>query len=155
MSSTGLDVFDKTVQTTNLWLKEIMEDEAIGPDKQLAWRVLGAVLRTVRDRMPVELAAHLGAELPLLIRGAYYDQFRPEILPGRERSREAFLQMIGAELAASRPVNVERATRAVLSVLSHYVNPDQVAKIRETMPAEVRAIWPDPDAPKRRAGAAG
>ena len=79
MSATGLDVFDKTVQITNIWLNEIMED--IGPDRRLAWKVLSVVLRKIRDRVPVELAAHLGAELPLLVRGAYYDQFEPAKQP--------------------------------------------------------------------------
>jgi uncharacterized protein (DUF2267 family) len=77
MAVTGLPVFDKTVQTTNLWLKEINEE--IGPDRQLAWHVLGGVLRTLRDRLPNDLAAHFGAELPLLVRGAYYDQYRPSL----------------------------------------------------------------------------
>jgi uncharacterized protein (DUF2267 family) len=66
MSATGLDVFDKTIQTTNIWLNDIME--AIGPDRQIAWHVLGAVLRALRDRIPIELAAHLGSQLPILIR---------------------------------------------------------------------------------------
>jgi hypothetical protein len=62
MSATGLDVFDKTIQATNVWLNEIME--AIGRDRQVSWPVLGAVLRAVRDRIPVELAAHLGSHSP-------------------------------------------------------------------------------------------
>lgn len=36
MSATGLDVFDKSLQTTNGWLKEIME--AVGPDRRRALR---------------------------------------------------------------------------------------------------------------------
>ena len=59
MSATGLDVFDKTLQTTHIWLNDITE--VIGPDKQVAWHVLGAVLRTLRDRVPLQVAAHLGA----------------------------------------------------------------------------------------------
>jgi uncharacterized protein (DUF2267 family) len=71
MSATGLEVFDRTLQTTNTWLGEIME--TLGPDRQIAWHALGAVLRTVRDRIPLGLglAPHLGAQLPLLVRGAY------------------------------------------------------------------------------------
>lgn len=34
MSATGIDAFDKTLQVTNTWLKEIMEDH--GPDRQVA-----------------------------------------------------------------------------------------------------------------------
>ena len=75
MSAKGLDVFDKTIQTANVWLEEI--NQAIGPDRQLAWKVLSVVLHKLRDRLPVELSAHLSAELPLVIRGAYYDQFTP------------------------------------------------------------------------------
>ena len=69
------DRFDKTLQTTHVWLNELCDE--IGPDRQLAWHVLGAVLRAVRDRLPVDLAAHLDSQLPLLLRGTYYDQFRP------------------------------------------------------------------------------
>src|SRR4051794_19354760 len=75
MSATGLGAFDKTLQTTHIWLNEIMD--VIGPDRQAAWHLLGAVLRTLRNRVPVPLAVHLGAELPLLVRGTYYDQWRP------------------------------------------------------------------------------
>ena len=59
MSANGLDVFDKTLQTTHIWLDELMAE--IGPDRQVAWHVLGTVLRAVRDRIPLELAVHLGA----------------------------------------------------------------------------------------------
>src|SRR5947199_9478445 len=79
MSATGLDVFDKTLQTTNIWLDEIIA--TLGSDRQVAWKVLSVVLHKLRDRMPVELSAHLSAELPLLVRGVYYDQFAPAKQP--------------------------------------------------------------------------
>jgi Uncharacterized conserved protein (DUF2267) len=89
-AATGLDVFDKTLQTTNIWLDEIAAE--IGPDRQVAWHALGAVLRALRDRIPLDLAAHLGAQLPLLARGLYYDQWHPaagglESRPGPERAQ--------------------------------------------------------------------
>jgi uncharacterized protein (DUF2267 family) len=49
MSATGLDVFDKTLQTTNIWLDEIMAK--FEPDRQVAWHALGAVLHALRDRL--------------------------------------------------------------------------------------------------------
>jgi Uncharacterized conserved protein (DUF2267) len=72
MSSTGLEVFDKTVQTTNAWLNEIIE--IIGPDRHRAYRVLAAVLHSLRDRLTVNEAAQLGAQLPILLRGIYYGE---------------------------------------------------------------------------------
>jgi uncharacterized protein (DUF2267 family) len=142
MSATGLDVFDKTLQTTNIWLDEIME--VIGPDRQIAWHVLGAVLRTLRDRLTLGLAAHLGAQLPLLVRGLYYDQWRPSDQPSKLRSAEEFLEHVSKGLVGIRPVNVRDATQAVFAVLGHYINPDQIDNVREALPEHIRALWPAP-----------
>src|SRR5680860_981248 len=96
MSAAGLEVFDKTLQTTNIWLDEIMAD--LGPDRQLAWHVLGAVLRALRDCVPTPLVAHLGSQLPILVRGAYYDQWTPRDKPLELRSREKFFDHVGQAL---------------------------------------------------------
>lgn len=143
MSTTGVDVFDRTLETTNVWLKEIMQDH--GPDRQEAWHILSGVLRTVRNRLPTDLSANLGAQLPLLVRGAYYDQFEPAKQPSRDRTLDEFLAHVEAEFAFSRPVDAEEATRTVFKVLSHYLDPNQIRKVRDALPEEVRRIWPDPD----------
>jgi uncharacterized protein (DUF2267 family) len=139
VSATGLDVFDKTLQTTNIWLNEIMA--TVGPDRQVAWHVLGAVLRTIRDRITPELAVHLGAQLPLLVRGTYYDQWHLAPEPERYRSLDEFLERIGNGLQGIRPVNARDAARAVFSVLSRHIPEGQVAKVRDALPEDVRAVW--------------
>jgi uncharacterized protein (DUF2267 family) len=30
-------------------------------------------------------------------------------------------------------------------VLSHYIDPGQVRKVRDALPEQVRDLWPDPD----------
>ena len=142
MSATGLDVFDKTLQTTHLWLNQIMD--VTGPDKQVAWHVLGAVLRTLRDRVPLPVAVHLGAELPLLVRGIYYDQWHPAGKPGGERRAEEFVANVAAGLRSNRPVAPESAARAVFSTIGHHVSSGQVEKIRQSLPADIRRLWPEP-----------
>lgn len=140
MSTTGLDVFDKTLQITHIWLDEVME--AIGPDRNVAWHVLGATLRTLRDRLPVELAAHLGAQLPLLVRGSYYDQFRPGHVAAKVHTEEEFLAFVAADLGGIRPVNVRAGVRAVLAVLDHHVTPEQADKVKRSLPEHLRRMWP-------------
>ncbi|WJR66092.1 DUF2267 domain-containing protein [Neorhizobium sp. CSC1952] len=142
MSASGLAVFDKTLQITNIWLDDLMEDH--GPDRQLAWRMLSAVLHTLRDRLPADLAAHLSAQLPLLIRGTYYDQYDPSKQPSRIRSLDAFLEQVNEELSSARPVDVNEAVRSVFRVLSHFLDPDEARKVREGLPEEIRELWPDP-----------
>lgn len=140
MSATGLEVFDKTVHTTNIWLNEISDE--IGPDRQLAWHVLGVVLRELRDRLPVDDAAHLGAQLPLMVRGAFYDQYRPAHQPDVVRSRDEFLQRVATGLSDARPVDPEDAVRAVFRVVGRHVPEGQVQKTRHSIPEEIRVLWP-------------
>jgi uncharacterized protein (DUF2267 family) len=144
MSATGLDVLDKSLQTTNIWLKEIMQSEAVGPDRQVAWRVLGAVLHTLRDRLSVEQVAHLGAELPIVVRGLYYDQWHPAGKPERERRAEEFVARVNSGLHDIRPVNPAEATRTVFRVMNRHISRGQVDKIRQSLPEDIRRLWADP-----------
>lgn len=138
MSANGLEVFDKTLQTTNIWLDQIME--RLGPDRQVAWKALSMVLHKLRDRLPVEEAAHLGAQLPLLVRGVYYDQYQPARQPVR-CNREEFVAEVTEWLADTRPVDPEEAIRAVFDVLSRNIDTGQIEKIKAILPEGIRDLW--------------
>ena len=141
MTATGLEVFDKTVQTTNSWLKEIME--TTGPDRRRAYHVLTAVLHALRDRLTVDEAAQLGAQLPILVRGLYYDQWHhPSGKPERLRHKEEFLAAVETELDDIGPINPENATRAVFSVLEHHIAPGEIEDVKATLPTHIRELWP-------------
>ena len=142
MAATGLDVFDKTLQTTHIWLDELMK--VVGPDRQVAWHVMGVVIRVLRDRIPLGLASHLGSQLPLLVRGLYYDQWEPEKPPLKIRDTEEFLLTISEGFGNIRPVDAKEATRAVFNVLSSQIDPGQARKVQEALPEEIRRqLWPD------------
>jgi uncharacterized protein (DUF2267 family) len=141
MSATGLDVFDKTLQTTNIWLSEIMND--IGPDRQVAWHALRAVLHALRDRLTVEQAANLGAQLPILVRGVYYDQWEPTNKPDRERRAEEFIERVQQSLRDIRPIDPRLATQVVLKVITAHVSEGQIEKIKQALPKDLRALWPE------------
>lgn len=143
MSATGLDVFDKTLETTHIWLNEICED--LGPDKQVAWKVLSTVLHKLRDRLPIGLAAHLGAQLPLLVRGVYYDQFEPGKLPTECNSREEFVAEVAEWLTDTRPVDPDQAVRTVFKVLSRHVSQGQIDHVKQALPRSLRQSWETAD----------
>ena len=139
MSASGLDVFDRTLETTHIWLKEICND--LGPDKQVAWKVLSTVLHKLRDRLTINLAAHLGAQLPLLIRGVYYDQFEPGHMPSELRSRYDFVAEVAEWLSDTKPVDPDEAVRSVFRVLSRHISEGQINKIRDALPKSIRKLW--------------
>ena len=98
MASTGLDDVGKTLQTTNIRLGEIMAE--LGPAPQAVGHVLSAMLRTLRNRVPLDPATCLGAQLPFLARSTCCDQRHEE--PGRLESvvglaRDWFGARIGRE----------------------------------------------------------
>ena len=139
--STGLVTFDKTVQESNLWLKDIME-RLETEDRHRAYSSLRAVLHALRDRIGPESAAHLGAQLPMLIRGLYYEGWDPTNKPTRERHEDAFLAHIERELPRAEEGEAEQGALAVLDVLSKHVDRGAAVKIAGMFPAELRRFWP-------------
>ena len=148
MSANGLEVFDRTLETTHVWLNEICND--LGPDKQVAWKLLSTVLHKLRDRLTLNLAAHLGAQLPLLVRGVYYDQFEPGKMPSEFRSREEFIAEVAEWLSDTRPVDPEEAIRSVFRVLSRHISEGQINKVRDALPKSVRQMWVSAEDPTMR-----
>jgi uncharacterized protein (DUF2267 family) len=154
--STGLDTFDKTVQESNLWLKDIM-DRLSTTDRHHAYSSLRAVLHALRDRIGAESAAHLGAQLPMLLRGLYYEGWDPTNKPTKERHEEAFLARIARELPRAAEGEVEQGALAVLDVLSKHIDRSAAVKIAAMFPQDLRKFWPafiQKAAQGRRQGAA-
>jgi uncharacterized protein (DUF2267 family) len=141
MSAGGLDVFDRTLRTTHGWLDEL--GALTGRDRPAAWHLLGAVLRTLRDRITLDQAAQLGAELPLLVRGAFYDGWHPAAQPERYRTKDAFLDHVAAKLGPGGAVAPQEAAKAVFHVLTRHVSDGQIAQLRGALPEEIRTLWPD------------
>lgn len=146
MSTTGLDVFDSTIQTTNQWLNDITDELGWG-DRQLAYHALRATVQALRDRVTVDMAAHLGAQLPLLVRGIYYEGWKPANNPVKARTQEGFLKLIEERYENREPVAYDDIARAVLKTLNKHVTRGQVEGIREMLGEELRALWPEPENP--------
>jgi uncharacterized protein (DUF2267 family) len=140
MSATGLEVFDRTLQTTNIWLNEVAEQ--IGPDKQRAYHGMRAVLFALRDRLTIEEAFHLSAELPLLVRGIFWEGYRPVHKPERYRSREEFMEKVMEGIGQAAPMNPEDTARAVFAVLDRHVPQGEIDDVKHMLPKDVRSLFP-------------
>jgi uncharacterized protein (DUF2267 family) len=135
-------VFETTLQKTNIWLREI-SDFLHWNDHQKAYHGLRAVLQTLRDRLPVPEAAHLGAQLPMLIRGIYYEDWRPAATPVKVRTSQEFYDAVKEHFKADQNVNPMRLTEAVMTVLSSNISASEGQKLRGIFPPHLREIWPN------------
>ena len=140
MSATGLEVFDETVQKTNKWLKEI--EQVLGPDRRRAYQALRAVLHSLRDRLTINEGAHLAGQLPMLVRGIYYESWRPAVTPVKIRSRDEFLATISSHFRNVEPIDSEDAARAVFQVLERHVTAGEIADVIDALPLDIRTLWP-------------
>ncbi len=142
MSATGLAVFDKTLQETNHWLK-LMMGELGTENRQAAYGALRGTLHAVRDRIGPENAIHLGAQLPMLLRGAYYEGWHPAGTPTRERHLADFADHVAAEMPPDDRIDAAQAARACFAVMSRCLDVGQMLKLRQLLPHEILNLWPD------------
>jgi uncharacterized protein (DUF2267 family) len=142
MSLTAIGPIERAVHTTNVWLKELME-ELGWEDREHAYHALGAVLHALRDRLTVVEAADLGAQLPMLIRGLYYEGWNPSGKPVKERSREEFLAHIAAAFPSDAEMYPEGIAWAVFTVLRRHVSAGEIGDVKHVLPVQIRSLWPE------------
>ena len=116
MSETGLHTFDSTVQESNLWLHSVMEHMQT-EDPHVGFAALKGTLHAVRDRVGTNHAVALGAQLPMLIRGLYYEGWHVADAQTKERHKDQFLDHVRRDIPKAGNVDPEQAVRAVFSVL--------------------------------------
>lgn len=141
MSSAGLESIDHTVHLTHLWIKEL--DEQLGwADKARSYRLLRTVLQTLRDWLQVNEAADLAAQLPTLLRGVYYEHWRPATCPVSRRSKEDFLARIDHAFKTDPIVYTAGEVAQVFGFLSAKIGAGEMEDVRKALPADLRALWP-------------
>lgn len=141
MSATGLEGIDQAVQQAHVWINEV-EKRLDWDSKPRAYRLLRAVLHALRDHLQVNEAADLGAQLPILIRGLYYEQWRPAKTPVKERNLQSFLDRIDALFKPDPIADTAKAASAVLALLSEKVSGGEIDDVRNALPKAIRAVWP-------------
>jgi len=140
-AETHIRAFDSTLQTTHRWLQELELAASLDSEAE-AYSVLRVVLHALRDRLPVDETVHLGAQLPMLIRGFYYEGWKPSTTPKKQRSVEAFLEGMQPLPRLKGEISAEQALRIVFLMLDHRISEGEIADVRQAMPEEVRDLWP-------------
>jgi len=142
MSATGLEVFDKTIHETNQFVKVVMRELGTD-DRRIAFGALRGALHALRDHLEVHTMAHLSAQMPMLLRGLFYEGWKPNTGPSRERHLDHFLAHVSELLPPRLEGYPEEAARAAYVALSECMDGGELAKVVHQMPAELRRLWPE------------
>ncbi len=149
MSTSKPSVIDTTVQKSMKMINEV-SDEAHIDDPHAAFQGLRATLQTLRDRLPAGEAAQLGAQLPRLICGFYYEGWKPAAEPRKDRTKEEFLDHIRSYMQDTEPnIDAELTARSVFNVVGKSVSQGEIDDIKNAMPEELRDLWQQSDVAAR------
>jgi len=132
-------IIGQSVEKTNLWLNELC-DELGTQDQKTAYRVLRAYLHAVRDRLTVNEAAQLAAQLPELIRGIYYEDWVPARTPLTYRTVDEFLERVADEAQLTGETQTSYACSAAARVLRRHVSEGEMDDVIALFPEEMRPV---------------
>ena len=130
----------RAVQQTQVWLKELCDNgDLAGTDEAIA--VLRVVLHQLRDRLTLEEAVDLGAQLPIIVRGIYYEGWQPRKALLKVQTRHQFVEEMTLRHFPNA-VPAERAVRDVFALLAHHCDPGEIADVIAQLPGELKELWP-------------
>lgn len=142
MSAKGLEVIDHTVQTTHAWINELKERlDWVGHRDAL--HLMRVTLTGVRDHLSHEEAADFAAQLPLLIRGMFYEGWKPASTPFKDRSQQAFIDRIEDQVAGGVDYRGVEDISTVFKLLNARISAGEVRDIRGSLPSGIRDLWPE------------
>jgi uncharacterized protein (DUF2267 family) len=140
MKTTGMTRLDHAPQVVAEWLNLLQED--LGwPDRGRAYLLLRETLHAVRDFLTVDEAADLSAQLPLLIRGIYFDGWVPSKTPAKPRSADDFLERVSSAFASEPLTEPEVAVAAVFDLLRRQISPGEFQQVAWAMRKPLRDLW--------------
>jgi uncharacterized protein (DUF2267 family) len=138
--STGLAVFDTTIQQSNEWLKAI--EARLQPcDRPQAYGALRAVLHVLRDRLPLDSVLGLSAQLPLLLRGVFLEGWRAADRPTDIRDPAVFARSVQDLLPPDFPREGQGVVKAVFQVMAERLDRGEIDKLIGHLPAPLRPLW--------------
>ncbi len=142
MSAKGLEVIDHTVQTTHEWINELKERlDWVGHRDAL--HLLRVTLTGVRDHLSHEEVADFAAQLPLLIRGMFYEGWQPAGTPLKDRSQQAFVDRIEEQVAGGADYRGAEDITTVFKLLNARISSGEVRDMRGGLPQGIRDLWPE------------
>ena len=133
-------IIERSAEAAHIWYRDAATELGT-EDLHYAARALRAVLHALRDRLTVEEAAQLASQLPTLIRGIYYEQWKPGATKHLAHDVGEFLEHVAAEGQMAGETEASHAVAAVAVVLRQHVSEGELADVLAILPAKLRPLF--------------
>jgi uncharacterized protein (DUF2267 family) len=139
MTTTGIATLDHAPQVFAEWLNELCD--ALGFQKARAYMLLRETLHATRDFLTVDQAADLAAQLPVLVRGVYYDGWNPAKTPVKPRNKSDLIARVTERFQKEPLDDPERALAAVFDLLRRRMSGGELEQVKHAMRKPVQDLW--------------
>lgn len=138
--NTTISGFTQAANQAQQWVNDLSDD--LGWNERRAHRLLRCVLHALRDWLTEAEMADLAAQLPELVRGIYFEGWKPSDTPVRDRRKEAFVDRIRQDMANDPPGDPDRAIAAVFRLLDRHLDQGEIVQVKASMKKALRQLWP-------------
>lgn len=140
MSGTSIAVFTQAAQQAQQWVNELADD--LDWPQRRAYHLLRCVLHAVRDWLPQQEMTDLAAQFPALIRGIYFEGWKPLATPVENRRKEDFIARVEAAFANDRLNDPDAAVSAVFRLLDRHISRGEIEEVRNALKKPLQDLWP-------------
>ncbi len=140
MAMTGIPALDHAPQVFAEWLNELCK-ELGWSEKSRANLLLHETLHAIRDFLTVDEAADLASQLPVLVRGVFYEGWNPSKTPVKPRNKSDLLARISARFSKQPIEDPEKAVAAVFSLLRRHVAGGEIDQVRHALRRSIQEMW--------------
>ena len=140
MANSGIPTLDHAPQVVATWLNELCDDLQ-WPGKHRAYLLLCETLHAIRDFLTVDEAADLAAQLPVLLRGIFYEGWDPSSTPVKSRNKSDLIARLESRFDKEPLEDTERALSAVFDLLRRHVSAGEFDHVRNAMRKPIQELW--------------
>lgn len=134
-------VFARTQHKSQEWIKEMRKDLKWMSGDNI-YHLLRAVLHALRDQLSIHEAAHFSAQLPLLLRGTFYESWDPKTKLNTGESKDDFIQTVKKNLSPmSIPkFDLEQGIIVALNVIKNHISKGEMKDLTGMLNPSLKAF---------------
>lgn len=138
-----IHVFERTTHEAHEWVNELAGRTGWTSERDVL-RLLRVVLTKIRDHLLVDEMAQFAAQLPIVLRGMFYEGWQPKKTPIHERHAADFVADIETKIKDVADYAGPADIKAVFNLLNARLSRGEIEDVRACLPTELREMWPAP-----------